>query len=85
MNTMTTIPTGEKMSVKQSIRYDVVGRAALERGGGHQSHYLKLLYKGDGTPWWICNASLSLAVSPEMYDAATPGTHVTITIESAGE
>lgn len=66
---------------RQSITYDVIGKATVERGGDHWSHTIKLLYKGDGTPWWTCAAGLELPVSKELFDATPVGAKITIAIE----
>lgn len=65
----------------QAIRYNVIGKATVERGGDHISHAIKLLYKGDGTPWWTCSAGLDLPVSSEIFAAVKPGDEVMITIQ----
>lgn len=67
------------MADKQTIRYEVIGRAVVRGRADPERHYLKLLYRGDETPWWVCNAGLELLIDPEF--TAQPGEYVTLTLE----
>ena len=60
------------------IKYEVIGRAIVHDKSDWACHYLKLLYRGDGTPWWICNAAMELKI-PETSDIQ-PGDFVEIEI-----
>ncbi len=62
------------------IRYEVVGKAAVEELGNLKTYSLKLLYKGDGIPWWTCNASLDLKVTKEYWDQIEVGKFVELTL-----
>lgn len=65
-----------------SVKYEVIGRATVERRDDHFQHSLKLLYRGDGTPWRTCSAGLELVV-PKNFPAK-PGDFVTITVTCDG-
>lgn len=73
------------MSKVATIKYEVIGRALVRRQPcGHPSgeqHSLKLLYRGDGTPWWTCSAALELVIPAEFE--VEPGDTVTITVAKA--
>lgn len=73
--------------MKTSIKYEVIGRAVVRRRPcGHDSqeqHSLKLLYCGDGTPWWTCTAGLDLVVPADFE--AEPGDFINLTIEKTSE
>lgn len=62
------------------VRYDVIARSIVQRQAMPDQHAIKLLYKGDGTPWWTCSAGFELAV-PEDFPAKS-GDSVTITIST---
>lgn len=47
------------------IKYEVIGRAVVSDKSDSQRHYLKLLYRGDGTPWWVCSAGMELPIPAE--------------------
>lgn len=64
---------------KHSIEYEVIGRAVVVEKSGLNRHYLKLLYRGDGTPWWACSAALELLI-PEDFEAS-PGEMIKLSIE----
>ena len=55
------------------IKYEIIGKAFTEGGGGHKQYALKLLYRGDGTPWWVVTAGLALTCTEDFYNAATVG------------
>lgn len=69
------------MTDRQTIRYEVIGRAIIRDRSDLERHYLKLLYRGDGTPWWVCSAGMELPVAPEF--TAQPGDFVTLTLQVA--
>jgi len=64
---------------QQMNAYEVIGKATVERVGEHMSHALKLLYRGDGTPWWTTSSSLDWPVSKEFFDAVKVGDRLTLT------
>jgi len=61
------------------VKYEVIGRAIVRDKSDLERHYLKLLYRGDGTPWWICNSGLEFMI-PSDSDIQ-PGDFVEIQIE----
>lgn len=65
-----------------TVQYEVIGRGIVQRRGMDDQHALKLLYRGDGTPWWLCNAGMELLVPPDFE--AQPGDFVTITVAVLG-
>jgi hypothetical protein len=62
-----------------SIRYEIIGRAVIRDKSELERHYLKLLYRGDGTPWWACSAGMELPIPADFE--AKPGQFVTISIK----
>lgn len=68
------------MTSKVTIRYQVIGRAVVRDRSDIEQHSLRLLYRGDGTPWWTCSAGLDLGISEEF--SAQPGDFVTLTLEA---
>ena len=60
------------------IKYEVVGKAFVERGGGLNQHSLNLIYRGDGTPWWVVTSGLSLTCTEDFYNAARIGDFVSL-------
>jgi hypothetical protein len=62
-----------------SVEYEVIGRAVVTGFAGDVQHSLKLLYRGDGTPWWTCSAGLEMRV-PADFEAG-PGDKLKLTIE----
>lgn len=64
---------------KVTIKYEVIGRATVRDKSDMERHYLKLLYRGDGTPWWACSAGLELPIA-ENFDAQ-PGDMIEIAIK----
>lgn len=63
------------------IKYEVIGRAVTRDKSSLVRHTLKLLYRGDGTPWWTCSANMDLPV-PEGCEIQ-PGDFVILNIEKA--
>lgn len=63
------------------IEYEVIGRAITRDKSNLERHALKLLYRGDRTPWWTCAAGLDLPIPADCE--IEPGEFVTITIEPA--
>ena len=64
----------------QTIAYQIIGKAIVERGDGHIQHSVRLLYRGDGTPWWTCSAGLDLAVSGTVFEQAQVGGFIDLTV-----
>lgn len=64
------------------IKYEVIARAVVRDKSSLPRHYLKLLYRGDGTPWWACSPSMDLPI-PEDFPAK-PGEIVTLTLSVEG-
>jgi len=71
------------VSAEITITYEVIGRAIVRRQGdpreGGEEHSLKLLYRGDGTPWWTCSAGLELPIPADFE--AQPGDFITTTLK----
>lgn len=68
--------------MSQSVNeYEVIGKGTVERGGSHIQYALKLLYRGDGTPWWTCSAGLEWPTTKEMFDSVEVGDRLTVTVE----
>lgn len=61
--------------------YEVVGKAAVERGGNEMQYTLKLIYRGDGTPWWTCSSGLEWPCTQEFFDSVKVGEKLKITVE----
>ncbi len=61
-----------------TITYEIITRSVVNRASTPDQHDLKLLYRGDGTPWWACSAGLELVVSEDF--AAEPGDTLEMTI-----
>lgn len=66
---------------RQTIKYEVIGRASLHDKSDLVRHSLKLLYRGDGTPWWTCSAGLELPIPADLD--IQPGDFVMLTLEKA--
>jgi hypothetical protein len=62
--------------------YEIIGKAIVERGGSAFQYTLKLLYRGDGTPWWTCSSGLEWPCSKEFFDSVGVGERLNITIQS---
>jgi len=60
--------------------YEVIGKAIVEHGDGHVQHSLKLLYRGDSTPWWTCSSNLELPVYEAFFEATKHGDRITLTL-----
>lgn len=58
------------------VHYEVIGVAFVEGMGGHSEKYVKLLYRGDGTPWWCASAGMEMRV-PLEFDVK-PGDKIKI-------
>lgn len=69
----------------QVIEYSVVSKATVEHGGDAKCYAVKLLYKGDGTPWQACSAGLELPVSSALFQELRPGDTVTLTVAKGGK
>ena len=61
-----------------TVKYDVLGKAAVERGGGQMQYTLKLIYRGDGTPWWVCSSGLEWVCTKEFFDSVSISDRITI-------
>lgn len=64
---------------KIQIKYEVIARGVVRDISAIERHALKLLYRGDGTPWWTCSAGMDLPIPADC--AIQPGDFVTLTIE----
>lgn len=64
---------------EQKIKYEVIGRATVSDKADYTRHYLKLLYRGDGTPWWACSAGMELPIDENF--TAQPGDTLELTIK----
>ena len=60
--------------------YEVIGKAIVEHGDGHVQHSLKLLYRGDRTPWWTCSSNLELPVDEAFFEATKHRDRITLTL-----
>lgn len=69
--------TGPSRMSPLKIKYEVIGRAVV-RGVKSEQHSLRLLYRGDGAPWWTCTAGLDLVI-PKEFEAA-PGDFIELDI-----
>jgi hypothetical protein len=65
-------------------KYLVIGKAVVESVGLFQ-YTLKLIYRGDGTPWWTCSSSLEWRCSKEFFDSVRVGDILTITTKLGAE
>ena len=63
--------------------YEVVGKATTERGGKHISYALKLLYRGDGTPWWTCSSSFEWPCSEDFFNASSVGDLISVSLNNS--
>lgn len=67
--------------MQHKVKYEVISRTVETHGGGQELHSVKLLYRGDGTPWHQTVAGLTLGIPPDM--ALNHGDHVFVTLEKA--
>lgn len=67
------------MTKTSTVNYEVQGKAAVERGGGQMQYTLKMIYRGDGTPWWVCSSGFEWVCTKEFFDRASVNDVITIT------
>jgi hypothetical protein len=65
-------------------KYQIIGKAVVEMPGLFQ-YTLKMLYRGDGTPWWTCSSSLEWVCSKEFFDSVRVEDMLTITTQLGAE
>jgi hypothetical protein len=61
--------------------YEVICKAIVEHGGGHKQWTLKLLWRGDRSPWWTASAGLDWPCDEAFFNAASIGDRISITAE----
>jgi len=62
----------------QKISYEVIAKSVVERIGGETQYALKLLYRGDGSPYWTVTSGLDLVCNEAVFQAATVGSFLMI-------
>lgn len=62
------------------VTYSIHGKAQVDQGGGLTMYYIKATYKGDGTPWWVTSAGITLPVTKEFFDSKAVGDTLEITL-----
>lgn len=77
------------MTKSITIKYEVIKRSVVttkprklpdeDAHASHVQHTLTLLYRGDGTPWWTCSASLNFMVPADFV--SEPGDMIEITLK----
>jgi uncharacterized protein (DUF2126 family) len=61
--------------------YEVIGKAELERAGGCRQWALKLMWRGDGLPWWTASAGLEWPCSEAFFNSVKVGNRLTLSAE----
>lgn len=67
------------MSDKAIVHYEIIGKAVVQDCAGPDRHAIRLLYRGDGTPWWTCSSGMDLPVPADFL--GKPGDKIRLTVE----
>lgn len=61
------------------VKYEVYSRCIRNDKSDLPRHWLELLYRGEGTPWWHVGGGMNLPVAPD--SDIKPGDFVIVTVE----